>query len=340
MRWSYFKIRIVIVLVVLLIAGIGLTVNGIKDTASLNNDVPDMNTMSGSDFKPGMFVHGKVYYCYGNFAYYYEESDYSSEEKVLREYYIMALEEEWTDENPKFIVISASDQEQIDALSRLIDQTYDYENGTYTEDEIDWEDIDFIGQVKDLETDTEDLLFEYFQSSGFLETDTREEFESYIVPYEIQYKEPHEVQGSLYGGLVMIAIPVAVGAVLFGISMKKKHQNASAFSQAGNYTYANNQPNGFNENQNLGGYNNSQLAPNTPYANQTNPYSQQNSMSPVQPTNLPPMNSNPYQATPFNTLNTSGSSQLGQNYNTQPESAPKPAEMDELNTDTTDFSKL
>lgn len=71
-RWTYLKFRIAIGLVVLFIAGIVVTFGGIRDTAELSKDVPDMNEMLAEDFKSNMFVQGQVWYCEGNFAYQYE----------------------------------------------------------------------------------------------------------------------------------------------------------------------------------------------------------------------------------------------------------------------------
>jgi hypothetical protein len=354
-RWTYFKFRIGIVLIVLFIFGAVLICEGIRDTSTLSKDVPDMNEMLSDDFKKNMFVQGQVWYCEGNFAYEYEESDYSDDEEVLREFYFIPLQAEWDKDNYKYIVISASDQVQIDSLSRLEDQTYDYFYNDVPSDEIDWEDIYFVGQVKPLEDDTTDLLYEYMQKYGYLETGSREEFNSMVVPYEIQYKTPSSVHSSLFAGVVIIAIPIIVGAILVGVYMRKKRMNSGLYPQAENYTYINNQPNSFNQNQSFGESSFTQQNPyQQPNQSMPNPYMQQNPYSQQTPPaynpgyqqqmNVPPVNGSPNQQQ-YNMPQNSPyqqpfSAQPSNNNTVQTPPDNKPPEMEELNTDNIDTSNM
>ncbi len=347
-RWTYFKVRIGIALIVLFVLGVILISGGIRDTAALSKDIPDMNEMLSSDFEKNMFVQGQVWYCEGNFAYEYEESDYSNDEDVLRQFYFIPLEAEWANDNYKYIVISASNQEQIDSLSRLEDQTYDYFYNGVPGDQIDWEEIYFIGQVKPLEEDTTDLLYAYMQKYGYLETGSREEFDSMVVPYEIQYKTPSSVQGSLYAGIVIIAIPIIVGAIFIGVYMKKRRENSGLYPQSENYTYVNNQPNSFNQNQSFGESSFTQQNPyQQPYQNIQNPYVQQNPYAQQTPppynpvyqqqrnNNVPPMSGSSYQQQ----YNMPQSSPYQQPVNQTPPNN-KPPEMEELDTKNIDTTNM
>ncbi len=245
MGWKkYLTFRLAIAVIVLFIAGIGLTIDGIKDSNALSKDIPDFNEMYEYDFEEGMFVEGYVPLCYGNFAYEYEEDD---ENNSTVEYYLIPLLED-SDLDYKYIVLSVTNEEQMAQMNTLIDQTYEFMDDPSLEyDDIDWEDFYFVGQVRELDSEIEGYLYEWLDESEMLETGSRDEFDKAVVALDIRYREPSTVSDSLNFGIALIVIPLLIVAVIVIIRVSKKN-NSGMYSGETHYNYnGQNMNNGFGE---------------------------------------------------------------------------------------------
>ncbi len=245
MGWKkYMTFRLAIAVIVLFVAGIVLTVNGIKDSNTLSKDIPDFNEMHEYDFEEGMFVEGYVPLCYGNFAYEYEEDD---EDNSVVEYYLIPLLED-SDTDYKYIVISVTNEEQMELMNTIIDQTYDFMDDPNLEyDDIDWADFYFVGQVRELDSEIEGYLYEWLDDGEWLETGSRDEFDEMVVSLDVRYREPSSVGSSLSAGIAMMVIPLLIIAVIVVVRVVKKN-NSGMYAGETHYNYnGQNMNNGFGQ---------------------------------------------------------------------------------------------
>lgn len=212
MIWfTSFKTRIVILVIVFFIAGMGLTVSSISNIIKLNGYVPDFNYDSIADIKKGDFVCGYIENIFGNYA---SETTTNTtmgietSSHVSREYFVMPLINSGDLDKELYITVSASRKEDVDLLNAIMDDTYDYLDG---KENIDWHEMAFVGHAVKLDSELNKYLTEWFEDYEFFDDD----IQNHIIPYELVCYDTSNMYTSLVIGLVLTGVCIAVALVFY-----------------------------------------------------------------------------------------------------------------------------
>ena len=206
-----FKARLIVLGIIMFIAGIWLTVDSISDIIKLNGNVPDFNYESIADIKKGDFVCGYIANIFGNYA---NETTTNTtmgietSSRVSKEYFVMPLINEEDEKNQLYITISASKREDINLLTAIMYDTYDYLDGV---EDIDWHEMAFVGHAVKLDSELNKFLVEWFEDAEIFDGS----IQSHIIPYELVCYDTSNVYTNLIIGLVLIGICVVVVLVIY-----------------------------------------------------------------------------------------------------------------------------
>lgn len=215
-RISLNKIRVAIVFIFLAISGLMLTIGGISDIIRLNGEIAIFNLDDMRNVKKGDIVGGIVWNVYSNYANEtttnttmgVKTSSYTS-----REYFVMGV---WSDDSDEelYITLSASKKEDIDMILKIIN----YENNN--EDWDDHPEYPVYAKVKSLDSDLNGFLIEEIEAQEIF--DSRAEVQRHIIPVELAVYYPKTAYTNLTVGIVMLAIVIIVGFILWRIFMPKR----------------------------------------------------------------------------------------------------------------------
>lgn len=243
------KIRIAIVILVLLGMGIMFTVSGVSDLIKLNGNVPDFNYESMQNIKEGDFVQGYIWNIYGNYA---NETTTNTtmgietSSNVSAEYFIMPLLSDEDLAKDLYITITAETKEEINMLFELYAASEEYYGGN---ENAYFPEYGVVAEVKELDPELEEYFVEWFMYDPPL-YESSAEARKHIVPYELNIYKPSQAYVSLAIGLVIIALFIVVGIIIY---TKSKAQTAPqdfipvAEPSTGNFTAEGSSANGFEE---------------------------------------------------------------------------------------------
>lgn len=235
------KIRLIVLALVFLIMGGGLTISGVTDIIKMGGDIPDFNYDSIANIKKGDFAAGyiaNIYDCYAgetttNTTMGIETSSYTS-----REYFIMPLVNDTDLENNMFISVSVSDKEDRDTLYAICDATYEYLDGN---EDADFPDMAFIGRAAVLDDELMGYMADWFEEAEYFDGG-RSEAMAHIIPYDLMLYNPNSAYISLVVGLIMIAVVIVAAIIIFHVSKGKTKQDDTAEQEFTGYTQVNAEP--------------------------------------------------------------------------------------------------
>ncbi len=208
------KIRIAIVLIVLLIAGIALTAGGVSDIVKLSGDIPDFNYDSMANIKKGDFVQGyveNILDCYANETTTNTTMGIETSSRTSEEYFIMPLLNEADSEKDLYITITASKADDRRLLYDICDETWEYMDGA---ENIDWTEMGIVAKVKDIDPELMQYMTEWFQAAEYCDGDSAE-IQKHIVPYELVVFNTNSAYISLIVGLVILAAFAVAGVIAY-----------------------------------------------------------------------------------------------------------------------------
>lgn len=208
------KIRIAIVLIFLLVMGIVMTVNGVKDIIRINGYVPDFNYDSMADIEGGGFVQGyveNIFDCYASETTTKSTMGIETSSRTSEEYFLMPLINEADVDKELYVTISASNIEDRNLLYAVCDDTWEYLDGNT---DIDFTEMYIVARVKKIDDDLMPLLTDWFTEAGIYENSA--EVYKHVIPYEfVVYRNLNAPYISLIVGLVIIAAFVVVGVIAY-----------------------------------------------------------------------------------------------------------------------------
>lgn len=239
------KIRIAIVFIFLAIAGVVLTVSGIKDIIRINGDIPDFNFDSMQNVKKGDFVCGyvnNILDCYASETTTNTTMGIETSSRTSEEYFLMPLINETDEAETLYVTISASNIEDRQLLYAICDDTWEYMDGNT---DIEFTEMAIIARVKEIDDDLMPLLIDWFQEADYCDGNEIE-IRKHILPYEfVVYRNTNSPYICLVIGLIMIAVVSA--AVFFVIKhVMPKKVDAVPYSQSDDIS-GNTAENGFAE---------------------------------------------------------------------------------------------
>lgn len=216
------KIRIAIVFIFLAIAGVMLTVSGIKDIVRLNGYIPDFNFESMQDVKTGSFVCGyvnNILDCYASETTTNTTMGVETSSRTSEEYFLMPLINETDEAESLYVTISAAHIEDRKLLYAICDDTWDYMDGNT---DIEFTEMAILARVKKIDDDLMPLLIDWFQEADYCDGNEIE-IRKHILPYEfVVYRNTNSPYICLVVGLIMLAVvTVAVFFVLRHIMPRK-----------------------------------------------------------------------------------------------------------------------
>lgn len=217
--------------------GIMLTIGGISDIIRLNGNIAIFNLEDMRNVKKGDIVGGIVWNVYANYANEtttnttmgVETSSYTS-----REYFVMGVYPNDSDEE-FYITLSASKKEDIDMIRNII---Y-FENNNE-----DWDahpEYPIYAKVKSLDSELNGFLTEGIEAWEIF--DTRAEVQNHIIPFELAVYYPKTAYTNLIIGVIMLAVVIIAGFILWRIFMPKRVAPAPSASPTAEPSAAN----GFSE---------------------------------------------------------------------------------------------
>lgn len=189
--------RIILAVVVLLVGGIIFLVSGIKDKINLNKPKVNLSELTAEDLRNGMFVEGTIFELWDDFAY--ETNDSST---YL--YYAMPLETSFELDEPVFVVVKVTNQQDKAIASKMSKETDDY----YIRDIMpeQWTEMQLTGKVHKLKGEILDYFEGYIEEMGYSPDVSME-------PYVInRYSPGHEDIGIVVGGVM-----TGVGLLILGL---------------------------------------------------------------------------------------------------------------------------
>ncbi len=215
-----FKVRIGILLVVLLIAGIVLTVSGISNIIKLNGTIPDFNFDSLQNIKSGDFVQGyvgNILDCYANETTTNTTMGIETSSRTSEEYFIMPLINDADAEKELYITITASKKDDRDLLYKICDETYESMMGNTVEN---WTEFGIVAKVKKIDPELNGFMTEWFQETQWFDEDESHpasvsEIEQHILPFELVVYNTSGAYTGLIVGLVIIAAFAVVGTIVY-----------------------------------------------------------------------------------------------------------------------------
>ena len=209
------KIRLAIVAIVMLIAGISFTITGISDIIKLNGEIPDFNYDSMQNIKEGDLVQGYVWTILDSYAdktttkttMGIETSSYTS-----AEYFIMPLINDSDSDKELYITITAQNQTDRNTLYDICNATWEYYiNGNTS---VTFPEMGVVAKVKKLDDKLEPYIVDWFYPDNMW-FESEAEARQHIIFYELQIYNPDSAYTSLIIGLVIIAVIAVIGVLAY-----------------------------------------------------------------------------------------------------------------------------
>ncbi len=222
------KLRLIIGFIALFVMGMYFMISSVVENSKADNAELDFNYMSEYDFKKGMYVKGRVYEIYDEYAYeetYETTFGIKTNERVSSHFYLVPMVGTFETETPKYITVEISHVKMIPEAEKLMQQTWDYyDNGI---EPTIWNEFDITGKVTPLDEELEGYLYEWFMYGD--ENSTRADYEDMICPYVITY---HSFSGNSSGvafgaGLTIIG---AIGIAVFVVIYLKSRNTVPAYN--------------------------------------------------------------------------------------------------------------
>lgn len=233
MNLNSFKTRLGIMFAFLFIFGVIFTITGIVENNAAENAELDFNYMEEYQFRDGMYVKGRVYEIYGEFAV--EETQHktmgiTTSTRISSHYYVVPMIGSFEDDTPKYIAVEISHVGMIEEAEKLMEQTWNYYD--YNVEPDIWNEFDIQGKVSALDSELLSYFYEWFMYGD--ENATRADYQDMICPYVIKY---HNTSGT---GSVFSVILAAIGAVgltiMIMLHIKGNNPPKNAYNQ---YSYNN-----------------------------------------------------------------------------------------------------
>lgn len=234
MNVNSFKGRLAILFAILFIMGTIFTVTGMIDNNAAENTDMDFNYMDEYEFKEGMFVKGRVYEIYDEFAVeetYKKTFGITTSTRISSHYYVIPMVGTFESDSAKYIALEISHVGMVEEAEKLMEQTWNYYD--YDIEPSVWNEFDIKGKVSKLDGELLDYMYEWFMYGD--PGATRADYEDLICPYVITY---HNTSSS---GVVFTVILAAIGAiglaVIIMLHIKNNNIPKNTYNQ---YSYANN----------------------------------------------------------------------------------------------------
>lgn len=221
---SYWKMRLAMLFVIFFGLGLFFTITGSIDNAKAGKADMDFNYMRKSDFTNGMFVKGRVYEIYDEYAYEesYEESfGVKKNKRVSSHYYVVPMVGSYDTGTPMYVTLEVKHVKMIKEAELLMQQTWDYMD--YGTEPAVWNEFDIVGEVSALEPELSDYLYEWFMYGD--DTITRADVEPYICPYKITYYSIESHSTTVIVTAVMAVIGAIGCTVMIMLYLKNRNNN-------------------------------------------------------------------------------------------------------------------
>ena len=206
MNFLPIKRRLVIMFALFFILGLVFTITGSVENSAAENAEMDFNYMNEYEFKDGMYVKGRVYEIYGEFAV--EETEHkkfgiTTSTRISSHYYVVPMIGTFESDTPMYIAVEISHVGMVEEAEKLMSQTWNYYD--YNIDPGIWNEFDIKGKVTPLEGELLDYMYEWFMygDTGA----TRADYEKYICPYVITYRNTSS------STVVFTVVLAAIGAI-------------------------------------------------------------------------------------------------------------------------------
>ncbi len=204
--------------IILVVVGIVFLAIGCIDKFSGETTKNDFNYMASSEFEKGIYVSGEIYYA---MDYFEEEETTRDGKKTIsgRTYLIPVAYDEDTEKYLGVFVPSSN----FDVLDQITNDTFDY-----LYEEIDNMDstptLQIRGKLKSYGTDEMGFLYDYMMV--YLDTNSKEKCDEYIIPYYIDYKASNTSGFNILIGGVMLGVGLIL-IIIFIVSVngKKRSKN-------------------------------------------------------------------------------------------------------------------
>lgn len=221
MRFYSFKTRLIVLFAVLFIMGTIFTITGSIENAAAENAEMDFNYMSEYEFKDGMYVKGRVYEIYGEFAVeetYEKTFGITTNKRISSHYYVVPMIGTFESDTPMYVAVEISHVGMVEEAEKLMSQTWNYYD--YDIDPGIWNEFDIQGKVTAMDGKLLDYFYEWFMygDSGA----TRAEYEQYICPYLITYRNTSSSTP------VFTVVLAAIGAIGLTVMLMLHFKNNSA----------------------------------------------------------------------------------------------------------------
>ena len=231
---SYLKMRLTIFFGALFICGLIFTIKGVSETTAAENAEKDFNYMSRYEFEDGMYVKGRVYEIYDEFAVEEtEEKTYgvTTNKRVSSRFYVVPMVGTFESDTPMYIAVEISHVGMIEEAEKLMQQTWDYYD--YGTEPAVWNEFDIQGKVTPLDAELLGYFYEWFMYGD--EGATRADYEPYICPYLITYRNVSSTTN------VFTIVLTAIGAIgLTVILMLHLKNNSTPKNTYNQYAYNSN----------------------------------------------------------------------------------------------------
>ncbi len=233
MNFNSFKTRLAVLFGILFILGIVFTVTGIVENSAAENAELDFNYMEEYQFKEGMYVKGRVYEIYGEFAV--EETQHktmgiTTSTRVSSHYYVVPMVGTFESYTPKYIAVEISHVGMVEEAEKLMEQTWNYYD--YDVEPSIWNEFDIQGKVTALDGELLGYLYEWFMYGN--EGTTRADYEDLICPYVITYRN---TSGTTNVFTVVLAAIGAIGlTVMIMLHIRNNNAPKNTYNQ---YSYTN-----------------------------------------------------------------------------------------------------
>ncbi len=234
------KIRIAILLIALFIMGIAMTVSGISNLIKLNGNVPDFNYESMQNIKKGDFVQGYIWNidgCYANTTTTESTFGIETDSYVSDEYFLMPLVNDTDLAADMYITVVGTKKEDRNLLYAINDATWEYYEGNV---DVEFPEMGIVAKVSKLGDEYEQFLVEAMLDAEYYTTAA--EARSHIIPYKLTIYNPSAPYTSLGIGLLIVAVFIVVGIIVFTKFKKEREQQTfipAAEPSMGNFTAEN-----------------------------------------------------------------------------------------------------
>ncbi len=206
MNFNSIKTRLIIIFAVLFLMGTIFTVTGMIDNNAAENADMDFNYMNEYEFKDGMFVKGRVYEIYGEFAVeetYKQTFGITTSTRVSSHYYVIPMVGTFESDKPMYIALEISHVGMVEEAEKLMEQTWNYYD--YGTEPTIWNEFDIKGKVTELDGELLGYMYEWFMYGE--DGAVRSDFDDIICPYVITYRNTSS------SGIVFTVILAAIGAI-------------------------------------------------------------------------------------------------------------------------------